>query len=139
MGAMRHHRIFEGIRRTSVGLLTALFLLSTLATFSLTVAPDCCTGKMCPIHHKYRMPPDARENSYVNCEHDSGTLLSCSMSCSHSEEEQIQTTVFFLLPRDSASIVLLPLENAMLASPAFNLDRFTRPPTPPPRLQASPL
>lgn len=128
---MRDRRSFEGIRRTCVGLVAALLLLPTLAPGSLTVAPDCCTGRMCPIHHK--MTDSGAENSHIDCEHEGMTVPSCSMSCSHSDEQQIETTVFFLLPRTNASLEWLPMGNAVLLTPAFHLDRSIRPLTPPPR------
>ena len=135
---MKRRLHLDGIRKSFTGLVTIVLLLSMLDTVSSTVVPDCCRGKVCPIHQKHASPI-AAERSHVECGHEGTGLNRCSMSCSHSEDEQLQTTVVFLLPDVSPSFELLPVGNTNLVPSAFGLNRSVRPVLPPPRFQVSSL
>lgn len=127
------------MRRAIVGLATIVLLLSMFSTVSSTIVPDCCRGKMCPIHHKQMAPTSANKNSHMDCGHEGAGLDPCSMSCSHPEDEQLQSTVVFLLPDVSLSFESLPTESARLVALAHGSSRSVRPVIPPPRFQVSSL
>jgi hypothetical protein len=136
---MKRRSIADGIHKTFAGLATVVLLLSMFGTVSPAGVPDCCRGKVCPIHQKHVMSQTADQSPRMDCGHEGMGLNPCSMSCSQSEDEQLQTTIVFLLPDVSPSFELLPIENANLVVPAFGLDRSIRPVIPPPRFHVSSL
>jgi hypothetical protein len=136
LGLSRMTRYFNiaRIRAASVSLLAAFVFLSTLVVGPRTVVPDCCSGNLCPIHHKHIASGNATEKSHADCEHLGMRLTSCSMSCSHSEAAPLQMSVFFLLPSVGASQIMTAIESSVLIAPVFILDRRIRPLAPPPRI-----
>ena len=131
---MKRRLNLDGTRKSVTGLVTLVLLLSMLGTLSSTVVPDCCRGKVCPIHQKHASPI-AAERSHMECGHEDTGLNRCSVSCSHREDGQLQTTVVFLLPDVSPSFELLPVGNTNLVPSGFGLNRSVRPVVPPPRFQ----
>jgi hypothetical protein len=130
---------FDGVRRIATALVCFLLVLSSVATVQTTPA-DCCNGKICPLHHKHSMPTKQAASSTMECEHESGGLVPCSMSCgSHSDEAAPQTSLVFLLPEGTAEIESIHVEKAFLASVGFHPEHFINPLTPPPRFQGSSL
>jgi hypothetical protein len=126
-----------GIRKVGTGLAVFLLLFPMLGMVSPTFRPDCCSGKMCPVHHGQRTPTNSSENSPTDCEHGEMGLTPCSMSCGHSDEVGQQTTVVFLPPGESRSIALVSAERALLGDLASSSDLAIRPLIPPPRFLAS--
>ena len=129
----------DGTRKTFAGLAAIVLLLSMFDTISPAGVPDCCRGKVCPIHQRHAMPKTADQSSHMDCGHEGMGLNPCSMSCSQSEDEQLQTTVVFLLSDVSPSFELLPIASMPLSAAAYSLDRSTRPVIPPPRFHLSSL
>ena len=125
-----------GIRKVGTGLAVFLLLFPMLSMVSPTFRPDCCSGKMCPVHHRQQTPISS-ENSPMDCEHGEMALTPCSMSCGHSDEVGPQTTVIFLPPGESRSIALVPVERAPLGDLASSSDLAIRPLIPPPRFLPS--
>jgi hypothetical protein len=134
---MRRHSNIERIRKVGTGLATLLLLFSMLAGMSPKLTPDCCNGKICPMHHKHPASTNTSENTHMDCEHGEMGLTPCSISCGHSDEVGPQTTVVFLPPGQSRSIALVPVERALLGDLASCSDLAIRPLIPPPRFLAS--
>jgi hypothetical protein len=125
-----------GIHKSGTALAVLLLLFPTLATVSPTFAPDCCSGKMCPVHYRHPMSTNASANTHMDCEHEGMDLMPCSLSCGHSDDEGLQTSSVFLLPGEIRSVGLIPVERAALGDLALPSDLSIRPLTPPPRFQA---
>lgn len=126
-----------GIRKIGSGLAAFVLLCSMLANAFPKLTPDCCRGKMCPIHHKHATPAKGTENSHMDCEHQGMGLQSCSMSCGRSDDAGIQMTAVFLVPDSCVSVALVPVERASLNDLAISSDLVIRPLTPPPRFFSS--
>jgi hypothetical protein len=126
-----------GIRKVASGLAAFGLIFSMFSNAFSTSTPDCCRGKMCPIHHKHAIPAKGTENSHMDCEHQEMGLQSCSMSCGRSDDAGIQMTAVFLLPDSNASVALVPVERASLNDLAISSDLVIRPLTPPPRFFSS--
>jgi len=107
----------------------------------LAHSKDCCTGGYCTIpehhHHKHQRAP-AQNSSPMDCGHDMGGMMSCSMSCCQDPARPALMPGMFLLPSVSfaplAARVLRPIKIAS----ALEISRFVKPLSPPPRL-ASPV
>jgi hypothetical protein len=134
---MSRYFSIAGIRKIGTSLAAFLLVFPMLAVVSPTLTPDCCNGKMCPVHHKHPMSSNTSENSHMDCEHGEMGLTPCSMSCGRSDEIGPQTTVVFLPPGESRSIALVPVERAPLGDFACSSDLAIRPLIPPPRFLAS--
>jgi hypothetical protein len=126
-----------GIRKVGTGLAVFLLLFPMLGMVSPTFRPDCCSGKMCPVHHRQPTPTNPSENSPMDCGHGEMGLTPCSMSCGHSDEVGPQTTGVFLPPCESRSITLVPVERAPLGDLASSSDLAIRPLIRPPRFLSS--
>jgi len=124
----------EAIRKTVTSLVCLFLFFSTLTAISVKALPDCCNGKVCPIHFKHSMSGNDSQHSQMNCEHEGSGLTSCSMSCGHTEDAWPQNAAPFILPNESETFELLAVESALLTSPATTLDCSIGPLTPPPRL-----
>lgn len=126
-----------GIRKVVTGLSAFVLLFSMFANAFPTLAPDCCSGKMCPMHHKHPGPTNASEGSHMDCEHGEMGLMPCSMSCGRSDDTGIQVSALFLLPDAGVTVALVPVERATLNDLAISSDLAIRPLTPPPRFFSS--
>jgi hypothetical protein len=61
-------------------------------------AMSCCTGEYCPIaqhHHQKKHPVP---HSDMDCGHDMGEMMDCSISCGENSEKPLVTAVAFVLP-----------------------------------------
>lgn len=126
-----------GIRKVASGLAAFVLTFSMFSNAFSTSTPDCCRGKMCPIHHRHTMPAKAGENSRMDCEHEGMGAQRCSMSCGRSDDPGIQMTAVFLLPDSRVSVALVPVERVPLGDLAISSDLVIRPLTPPPRFSSS--
>jgi hypothetical protein len=117
-------------------LLSAVFLYAPLAAASWSAhAMACCTGDRCPIaaHHHHPKTP-ASQNSHMDCEHDMGEVLNCSMSCCQSPDRPIVTAVAFVLPVVMSRLAPLSIVAQAETVRAIPISRFVKPLSPPPRL-----
>jgi hypothetical protein len=134
---MRRHSNIERIRKIGTGLATLLLLFSMLAEMSPKLTPDCCSGKMCPMHHKHSASTESSKNAHMDCEHGEMGLTPCFISCGHSDEVGPQTTVVFLPLGESRSIAFVPIGRDPLGDLSSCSDLAIRPLIPPPRFIAS--
>jgi hypothetical protein len=119
-----------------VCLFAAVFLYAPLAAATWSAhAMACCSGDSCPIaahHHRQKAPGPQR--SHMDCEHDAGEMVNCSMSCCQSSEKPLVTAVAFVLPHlvsaNAPPSVVSATENAH----AVAIPQPAEPLSPPPRL-----
>jgi hypothetical protein len=118
-----------------VCLLAAVFLFAPLAAATWSAhAMACCTGEYCPIAaHYHRQKAPAPQHSHMDCEHDVGEMMNCSMSCCQNSEKPLVTAVAFVMPHLTSAIapasVVYVAENAHTAA----VPRPVKPLSPPPR------
>src|SRR5258708_30025800 len=81
-------------------LFVGVFFYTPLAAATWSAhAMACCTGDHCPIpQHHHRQKAPAPQHSHMDCEHDMGEMMNCSMSCCQSSEKPLVTAVAVLLP-----------------------------------------
>jgi hypothetical protein len=91
------------IRKVASGLAVVVLIFSMFGKAFPTSTPDCCRGKMCPIHRKHAIPAKGTENSHVDCEHEGTGLQSCSMSCGRSDDAVI---TWFTAAQDQPTVNL---------------------------------
>ena len=98
-------------------------------------AMSCCTGDYCPIaaHHHPRKAPTP-QHSHMDCEHDAGEVMNCSMSCCQSSEKPLVTAVAFVLPHLASFIAPASVVSAAETAHAVAIPRSVTPLSPPPRL-----
>jgi hypothetical protein len=97
-------------------------------------AMSCCTGDYCPIaqhHHNKKASP----HSEMDCGHDMGELIDCSMSCCESSEKPLVTAVAFVLPRLVSGFAPASVVAAAEDAHSVAIPQSAEPLSPPPRLQ----
>jgi hypothetical protein len=95
----------------------------------------CCTGDHCPIaqhHHGQKAP--APQHSHMDCEHDMGEMMECSMSCRQSSEKPLVTAVAFVLPHLVFASAHASVVSTVETAQAVAIPRPFKPLSPPPRL-----
>lgn len=119
-----------------VCVLAAVFLYAPLAAATWSAhAMACCTGDSCPIaEHHHRQKAPGPQHSHMDCEHDAGEMMNCSMACCQRSEQPLVTAVAFVLPHlvsanAPASVVSLAESARVVATP-----QPAKPLSPPPRL-----
>jgi len=119
-----------------VCLLAAVFLYAPLAAATWSAhAMACCTGDYCPIaahHHRQNAP--APQHSHMDCEHDAGEMMNCSMSCCPSSEKPLVTAVAFVLPHMASVIAPASVVSAVGNLQVVAIPQSAEPLSPPPRL-----
>jgi hypothetical protein len=117
-------------------LFAAVFLYSPLAAAAWSAhAMACCTGDHCPIaqhHHGQKAP--APQHSHMDCEHDMGEMMECSMSCRQSSEKPLVTAVAFVLPHLVFASAHASVVSTVETAQAVAIPRPIKPLSPPPRL-----
>ena len=117
-----------------VCLLTAAFLYAPLAAASWSAhAMACCTGDYCPIaqHHHQKKPASAQPE--MDCGHELGEMMNCSMSCCQRSENPLVTAVAFVLPEVSSTSVSTAVSGSIEISQLLAIPRSLKPLSPPPR------
>lgn len=116
-----------------VCLLAAVLLFAPVAGAAWNAhAAACCTGEHCPIpehHHRSKAPQHD-----LNCEHQAGEMVACSMRCCQTVEHPLLTSLAFVLP--GVALLYGPDGLTLLAQNA-QAKEFPRSPevlSPPPRL-----
>jgi hypothetical protein len=133
----------KGLRKdrwTIVGawlcLLAAVFLYAPLAAATWSAhAMACCTGDYCPVaahHHRQKAP--APQHAHMDCEHDAGKTMNCSMSCCESSEKPLVTSVAFVVPGLVYVIAPASVVSTAENAHAVAIPHSAKPLSPPPRL-----
>ena len=117
-----------------VCLLTAVFLYAPLAAASWSAhAMACCTGDYCPIAQHHHQKKQAAPHSEMDCGHDMGEMMDCSMSCCQRSENPLVTAVAFVLPEVSSASVSTAVSGSVETSQLLEIPRSLKPLSPPPR------
>jgi hypothetical protein len=117
-----------------VCLFAAVALYAPLAGAAWSAhAMSCCTGEYCPIaehhHHKKQIAP----HPDMDCGHDMGAMMDCSMSCCEGPEKPLVTAVAFVLPDVTIASALFAVTDAADSVRALAIPRSLEPVSPPPR------
>jgi hypothetical protein len=124
----------KGIVAAWMCLFAALSLYAPLAGAAWSAhAMSCCNGDFCPIAQHHHQKKQASAHSDVDCGHDMGERMNCSMSCCQGDEKPLVTAVAFVLP-DAAFVST----HAAVTGPAealhtLPIPRALKPLSPPPR------
>src|SRR5689334_23272133 len=90
-----------------VCLIAAMALYAPLAGAAWSAhAMSCCTGDYCPIAQHHHQKKQASPHSAMDCGHEMGEMMSCSMSCCDSSEKPLVTALAFVLPDLAHAIAL---------------------------------
>jgi hypothetical protein len=82
-----------------VCLFAAMALYAPLAGAAWSAhAMNCCTGDYCPIAQHHHQKKQASPHSDMDCGHDMGEMMNCSVSCCQGSEKPLVTAVAFVLP-----------------------------------------
>jgi hypothetical protein len=114
-----------------------MFLYAPLAAASWSAhAMACCTGDYCPIatHHHRQYGLAEPKNSHMDCEHDAGEMMNCSMSCCENSEKPLVAAVAFVLPQMLPVVTPASVVSAAENAHAVAIPRAVKPPSRPPRL-----
>jgi hypothetical protein len=92
-------------------------------------AMDCCTGDHCniPEHHHRNAAPHA------DCDHDSGGLTACTMSCCQDEDQVFVAAMTFVMPDPTVAAVQAQSRAALDSPRSIEIPRSIQPLLPPPR------
>ena len=117
-----------------VCLLAAVALYAPLAGAAWSVhAMACCTGDHCPIAQHHHQKKQASPHSDMDCGHDLGKMMDCSMSCCQDSEKPLATAVTFVLPHLVSTFAPASVVPAVEAALAVAIPRPVKPLSPPPR------
>jgi len=124
-------------------LLAVALLYAPLAGAALLAyGVDCCVGGFCNVpehHHRKSQPAPLQDSAPMDCGHDTSGMTSCSMSCCKDPSSPALMPGAFVLPLanfvPSAREEIHPIR---LAS-SFEISRFVKPLSPPPRITAAVL
>ncbi len=117
-----------------VCLLAAVALYAPLAGAAWSVhSMACCTGDHCPIAQHHHQKKHASPHSDMDCGHDVGEMMDCSMSCCQDSEKPLVTAVAFVLPQQMFAFAPACLVPAAETARAVAIPRVVKPLSPPPR------
>jgi len=117
-----------------VCLLAAVTLYAPLVGAAWSVhAMACCTGDHCPIAQHHHQKKQAPPHSDMECGHDIGEMMDCSMSCCQDAEKPLVTAVAFVLPHLMSAFAPASVVPAAEAANAVAIPRPVKPLSPPPR------
>lgn len=112
----------------------AVFLYAPLGAASWSAhAMNCCTGDHCPVAHHHHQKKQAAPHSEMDCGHDMGEMMNCSMSCCQNSEMPLVTAVAFVLPYPTPAFAPAAVVPALESAHATAIPRFVKPLSPPPR------
>ena len=132
VNALRKDR--KRIAAAWVCLLAAVFLYAPLAAASWSAhAMACCTGDYCPIAQHHHQKKQASSHSDMDCGHDMGEMMDCSMSCCQGSENPLVTAVAFVLPHVTSASSNIAVTGATGSLQALEIPRSLKPLSPPPR------
>ena len=115
-------------------LFAAVALYAPLAGASWSAhAMSCCTGDYCLIAEHHHQKKQASAHSDMDCGHDMGEMMDCSMSCSQGSEKPLVTPVAFVLPHVASVSAPILIAGAAETLQSPKILRSLRPLSPPPR------
>jgi hypothetical protein len=94
---------------------------------------SCCTGEHCPIAQHHHPKKQTAPRSEMDCGHDMGGMVNCSMSCCEGSEKPIVTAVAFVLPEATTTSAFFAVTAAAETVQALAIPRSLEPVLPPPR------
>jgi hypothetical protein len=95
---------------------------------------SCCTGEYCPIAQHHHQKKQVSPHSEMDCGHDIGEMMSCSMSCCQGSEQPLVTAVAFVVPDMAFASAHISVTAAADSLQALEIPRSLKPLSPPPRL-----
>jgi hypothetical protein len=117
-----------------VCLFAAVALYAPLAGAAWSAhAMSCCTGEYCPIAQHHHQKKQAPRHSDMDCGHDMGEMMDCSMSCCQGSENPLVTAVAFVLPDVTSASAPVAVTGAAESLHAIEIPRSLKPLSPPPR------
>ena len=117
-----------------VCLLAAVALYAPLAGAAWSVhSMACCTGDHCPIAQHHHQKKHATPHSEMDCGHDMGEMMDCSMSCCQDSEKPLATAVAFVLPQQMSALAPACVVPTAETARAVVIPRVVKPLSPPPR------
>jgi hypothetical protein len=117
-----------------VCLLAAVALYAPLAGAAWSVhSMACCTGDHCPIAQHHHQKKHATPHSEMDCGHDMGEMMDCSMSCCQDSEKPLATAVAFVVPHLVSTFAPASVVRAPETPRAVAIPRAVKPLSPPPR------
>jgi hypothetical protein len=115
-------------------LFAALALYAPLAGAAWSAhAMSCCTGEYCPIAQHHHQKKHIVPHSDMDCGHDMGEMMDCSMSCGEHSEKPLVTAVAFVLPNVALTSAPIAVTVAAETLQALEIPRSLKPLSPPPR------
>jgi len=93
----------------------------------------CCTGDYCPIAQHHHQKKQASPHSEMDCGHDMGEMMDCSMSCCQMSKNPLVTAVAFVLPDVTFASASIAVTGAADTLRALEIPRSLKPLSPPPR------
>jgi hypothetical protein len=96
-------------------------------------AMSCCTGDYCPIAEHHHQKKQASPHADMDCGHDMGEMMDCSMSCNQGSEKPLVTAVAFVLPDLAFASAPILVASAAETLQSLEILRSLRPLSPPPR------
>jgi hypothetical protein len=129
----RRRSIYASICLLAVALLYAPLAGTAWASYQ----SSCCTAGQCPIaaHHHQKAP--ATPANHMDCGHDMGGMMACSMSCCHDSDRSLLTSIAFVLPATTASVAVAFIQSPIEFAKPLDFPRSIEPPSPPPRFGAA--
>jgi len=94
---------------------------------------SCCTGEYCPIAQHHHQKKQASPHPDIDCGHDMGEIMNCSMSCCQGSEKPLVTAVAFVLPDSAFPSAPISVTGASEGLQAIEIPRPLKPVFPPPR------
>jgi len=117
-----------------VCLFAAVALYAPLAGAAWSAhAMSCCTGDYCPIAEHHHQKKQASPHAVMDCGHDMGEMMDCSMSCRQGSEQPLVTAVAFVLPDLAFALAPILVASAAETLQPLEILRSLRPLSPPPR------
>jgi len=135
MGVLRRNRV--RIAGAWVCLLAALAIYAPLGAAAwLAHGMACCTGDHCPIKQHHHQKKQAAHHSDMDCGHDMGEMINCSMACCDDSEKPVTAAVAFVLPELQDVNSSEAIVGAIEADQEMAIFRTVVPLSPPPQVAA---
>ena len=117
-----------------VCLFAAVALYAPLAGAAWSVhAMTCCAGDHCPIPQHHHQKKQASPHAEMDCGHDMGEMMNCSMSCCQNSEKPLVTAVAFVLPPAAFTSAAVSVVDVAEDLQSLEIPRSIKPLSPPPR------
>jgi hypothetical protein len=96
-------------------------------------AMSCCTKDYCSIAQHHHQKKHASPHSDMDCGHNMGEMMDCSMSCCENSEKPLVTAVAFVLPNVALTAAPIAVTGAGETLQPLEIPRSLKPLSPPPR------